>query len=351
MTKPQGSVLDRVLPNVIPSKIIVLAACIALTACGGGGGGGGGGDPLLAQNTCMTTPVSQALSGRLPGSGSYAAGSTLPKKGSVSIDVAGNFTYSPRGGLRGMDTFSYRVTSGGQSAEGVVTVLIDGAVRIMPLGDSITAGVSGNLALNQQVGYRRKLYNDLDAISGKYAIDFVGRRNVEGSATNIPDRDHEGNPGWCDDNNPSCTVSGGQTLDDNITTILNSNPPDLILLHIGTNHFDTNASGMNSVLDKISLWARTNYPVTVFLARIIPTVDGTLDVNTFNDNVQNVAGNRSDVRIIIVDQQGALRTGDPNRADPGLMADNLHPNQTGYERMADRWRASITASGAVPSCP
>jgi hypothetical protein len=345
------------------SLLALLLGCAILAGCGGGGGGGGG---PTASNVCHSTPPGQTLNGTLPGNGNrltYAAGSLAPAKGRVTIDVAGNFSYVPETGLpsgdgraRGMDSFSYRATDeNGAQTEGVVTVLINGSVRIMPLGDSITTGVSGALAQNLQVGYRRKLYDDLEAASDGYGIDFVGSRNAEGAAATpaLPDRDHEGHPGWCDDNNPSCAVSGGQTVDGSITSILNGNPPDIVLLHIGTNEFSTDSSGVNSILNKISAWAQANYSVHVFLARIIPTTNGSLAVNAYNDNVQAIAGDRPGVRVFMVDQQSELRLAgdpDPNRADPALMADNLHPNQAGYERMAGRWRSQLSASGVLPAC-
>lgn len=362
---------------------VVLSGCFALAACGGGGGNGTNPPPpppppppgpLVATNICTSTPAGQTLIGALPGSGNgatYVAGSVSPVKGSVTIDVAGNYLYIPRTNLpsgdgkpRGVDKFSYRLTDHGQTSEALVSVLIDGSVRIMPIGDSITAGVSGagspnELPVNQQVSYRRKLFNDLEAMSSNYGINFVGSLNAEGSAANPPlaDRDHEGHPGWCDDNNPSCNVSGGQTVDGNITNILNTNPPDLILLHIGTNEFSTDAGGVNSILNKINAWASTNYPVTVFLARIIPSSDGHLDVNAFNNNVQAIADDRLNAKIFMVDQQSELHNpGDPNpnKADPTLIAttavDTLHPNQAGYERMAGRWKADIGAAGVLPTC-
>ena len=77
------------------------------------------------------------------------------------------------------------------------------------------------------------------------------------------------------------------------------------------------------------------------------------ELNTFNNNVQTIAGNRSHARIFTVDQQSQLRlSGDPNpnKADPALMIDNLHPNQAGYDQMADRWHEDIVASGVLPDC-
>ena len=49
---------------------------------------------------------------------------------------------------------------------------------------------------------------------------------------------------------------------------------------------------------------------------------------------------RTGDNIVIVDQQGALV--------PGDMFDNLHPTQTGYEKMADGWFADLTDSMTGP---
>jgi len=32
------------------------------------------------------------------------------------------------------------------------------------------------------------------------------------------------------------------------------------------------------------------------------------------------------------------------------IADNLHPNQDGYNKMADRWRSDILNAGVLPTC-
>lgn len=355
----------------------VLSTSLTLLACGGGGGGddgGGGGSGGGGRNFCAATPTNQTLTGTLPGGGAgarFSSGGTLPTKAaSFSIDVAGNYSYTPKSGVRGMDKFSYLVTNGNGTSEGVVTVLIDGSVRVMPLGDSITTGVSEgsptNIPPEQQVGYRRKLFNDLEALSGGYTVNFVGSLNSQGGLANPPlaDRDHEGHPGWCDGNRGpgtgrSCTIPGAQAIDVNIRAFLDNNPADLILLHIGTNDLTPNdPSGVAKILDNISSWAQTpsNYPVKVFLARIIPSTNGSLDVETFNNNVQAIANSpRPGIEVRIVDQQAELRQpgAGPNFANPALMAmgaDTLHPNQTGYDRMANRWKNDIVASGVLPSC-
>lgn len=338
---------------------MALPAALALSACGGGDGSGANtpqpGVPV-ASNGCDYAGLNQRLSARLRGSDADGRPLTYrivddPTRGSVTLTdpLRGDFTYTPNTDARGTDSFTFLVNNG-RSDSAPATHRIVYIPRIMPLGDSITEGVTTpNPPASQRVSYRKKLYDDLTAAS--FRVDFVGSRS-NGSAAGLADSDHEGNPGWCDDNSPTCSVSGGQTVDGNIARILDESLPDVILLHIGTNHFSPNASGVNSILDKISAWGQGHHRVSVFLARIIPTVDGSLDVNTYNDNVQAVAGSRAGAEILTVDQQAELRiAGDPNRADPALMGDNLHPNQTGYDRMAARWRDRILASGVLPRCP
>jgi len=33
------------------------------------------------------------------------------------------------------------------------------------------------------------------------------------------------------------------------------------------------------------------------------------------------------------------------------MGDNLHPNQTGYDKMADKWKADLVNAAILPTCP
>lgn len=340
------------------SNITLLAlGALALAGCGGGNGGGGGSSPSLVANTaCDYTDINQSLSGQLTGNDAQGRRLTFsivdnPGKGSVTLTdpLTGQFVYTPNSNARGTDSFSFRVHNG-QSYSQPATFRVVYIPRVMPLGDSITEGLTGTgmPAASQRISYRKKLYEELQAAG--FQFDFVGSLS-NGAGAGLADADHEGHAGWCDDNTPACNVSGGQSVEGNITSVLNNSPPDAILLHIGTNHFDTNASGVASILDRISLWAQSNHPVSVFLARIIPARDGSLDVTTFNNNVQAVAGNRPGVSVHVVDQQSALRSGgNANAADAALMSDNLHPNTAGYERMAARWRDDIVGSGLIPSC-
>jgi lysophospholipase L1-like esterase len=265
-----------------------------------------------------------------------------------------------------MDKFTFMATDQlGQQSTGTVTVLIDGAVRLMPLGDSITAGVFTTTSPPdaEMVGYRRQLFNDLEALNPNYAVNFVGgASNGLSAGPPIVDPDHEGHPGYCDGTLSPSTTKG--TIAANVVGWLDANPADIILLHIGTNCFDTSAVDVEAILDNIETWESTHYPITVFVARILRDVNSPfLDVQTFNNNVETMIAGRTNVRYVLVNQQtGAglnytigAADGSPTGPD---MADDLHPNQDGYDKMAAKWLSELTNPANVgpkfiglPQCP
>jgi lysophospholipase L1-like esterase len=335
--------------------------------------------PPVANNACVSTPVNTSVTGQLSatdpeGQSLMYSLVTQADKGSVNLDISGNFAYTPNSpDFRGLDKFTYSVTdTEGLTSTGSVWVLIDGAVRIMPLGDSITFGVYtiSSPPDGEAIGYRKKLYESLEAISPAYAVNFVGGSSNGSSASPpIVDPDHEGHPGFCagpNGNNPTvCTgTNGDKNLADNVIAWLNANPADVILLHIGTNAFTTNESDVQLLLDRIETWQASHYPITVFVARIVQDVNAPfLDVQTFNDNVTTMIGGRTNVRYILVNQQtGAslnYSIGAPDGSPTGPdMADDLHPNQDGYEKMAAKWLSELTNPVNVgpkfiglPQCP
>jgi VCBS repeat-containing protein len=312
--------------------------------------------------TPINTPVSGALSATDPEGQpvTYALGAQ-GGKGTVNIDVNGNYSYTPNSSsFRGMDKFTYTVTDSlGAQTTGTATVLIDGKVRIMPLGDSITAGsfsLPGSPD-SAQVGYRRKLYIELEDLSSSYGVDFVG----SGSSGSVDhDKDHEGHGGYCA---TGCTTYG--VIDTNIVGWLNANPADIVLLHIGITDInergDTSATGVTNILNAIDTWEAANHPVTVLLAKIIddvPNYQTELNVTAYNNNLVNMLAGRPNDRVIMVDMRdgaGILY----GSGSPGPdMFDNVHPNLTGYEKMAAKWLTELTNPANVgskypglPQCP
>jgi lysophospholipase L1-like esterase len=340
----------------------------------------------VASNACVTTPANTPVTGQLTATDpegqplTYSL-VTQAGKGAVNLDISGNFAYTPNNpNLRGLDKFTYQVTdTSGLTSTGSVWVVIDGAIRIMPVGDSITAGYPGFFVTEDYwVSFRRKLFNDLSALytSTPFGINFVGTVTNLGASAVPPlaDRDNEGHSGWRDDEiaNGTTDATRQQSCSTlyplsacNIAGWLDVTQPDVVLLHIGTNGINsgggTSSADVAAILDKIQTWETANSsPVTVMLARIIGSPDATTNANvtTFNNNVAAMAQTRinNGDKIVIVNQQtGASLTYQLGAADGSSsgpdMGDNLHPNQDGYEKMADKWKADLISSGTLPSCP
>ena len=209
-----------------------------------------------------------------------------------------------------------------------------GPIRIMPLGDSITYGTNST----GTVGYRRPLYQSL--VGAGYSVDFVGSQ-TDGSPADF-DRNHEGHRGWRADQ-----------IRDNITGWLNSTPADVVLLHIGTNDISQNqgatgtAAEIGQILDRIDTWETTHNQVWVVLARIINRNDSRSGITTtLNGLIQDLADTRiaGGDRIVVVNMESAL-------SYPGDLADTVHPNDTGYGKMAAVWFAELETLLALLSNP
>ncbi|MEV4136514.1 GDSL-type esterase/lipase family protein [Dactylosporangium sp. NPDC049742] len=189
-------------------------------------------------------------------------------------------------------------------------------VKVMPLGDSITWGEGSPTTSS----YRAPLYSRLVANAG-YNIDFVGSQR----SGSLPDTDNEGHSGWRIDQ-IAASANGW----------LATYQPDVILLHIGTNDMNQNyqvataPQRLGSLIDQI-LAARPT--ATVLVAKIVPALDATIQarINTFNAAVPGIVSARG-ARARLVDLS-TLAASDLN--------DTLHPNDSGYAKMAARWYTAL----------
>jgi len=199
-------------------------------------------------------------------------------------------------------------------------------ITIMPLGDSITRG-SQSTGVN---GYRSDLKDLL--VSSGYNVDFVGSLH-DGT---FDDRQHEGHSGFL-------------VNQLNVYGYMTNNPSHIILLHIGTNNITpdglyTTPNEVADLLDEIDNWETdNNKTVIVILAEIINrpghTCPNSSETTTFNNNVKAMALNRINDpvqpdRIVIVDME--CSAGLNYNTD---IADTVHPNDNGYEKMAAKWFA------------
>lgn len=198
----------------------------------------------------------------------------------------------------------------------------NGGVRVMPLGDSITDG------FNVPGGYRIELWQRFT--SGGYRIDFVGSQ-FNGPAS-LGDHDHQGHSGW--------TIA---QIDANVVNWLRATNPRTVLLHIGTNDMYGDTSGAPSrlatLVDRIT---NTAPNADVFVATIIPKSGADNQVRGYNNAIPQIVQSRAAAgkRVHLVDMYRALTLSD--------LADGVHPNATGYRKMADAWFAALrTVPGSI----
>jgi len=323
--------------------------------------------PVPSAAVCITTPREKPVTGRLPcpknGNGRCKNFRISKKqngsKGSAAVTDSknGRFVYMPQGTVWGVDTFRYFtddvVTGNRYSATAVVLI----SPRLMPLGDSITTGITSSNSRNPSiiVGYRKPLYDAL--LAAGYPVDFVGSQKDGYTLSNF-DAEHEGHPGWSafemlfgtsyiDKQDPKCPTCS-------IIDWLNAKKPDIILLHIGTNNFTTSITDVAAILNAINHWATSpdGNPIAVFLAQIINRRPYQLvDVLAYNRNLSALVHQRKRVGVgpstFLVNQESALMYPTDLLADPA----GLHPNTNGYAKMADRWFAKLTGSGLMLRCP
>lgn len=210
------------------------------------------------------------------------------------------------------------VAVGALVAPAVPAAAEQSTVRVMALGDSITAGVGDPT----RSGYRITLQGLLR--NAGVRVDMVGGR-VDGRCC---DRDHEGHPGWT-----------AAQVRDQVQGWARTYAPDVVLLHIGTNDISRNTPARTIALRVTAIVRaiRRARPLThVFVARIIGTRIAELNRRTaaFNALLPGVVA-AAGARVYLVDM-----------ADVGgaLLADSRHPTRAGYEVMAARWYEGLRAN-------
>lgn len=222
-------------------------------------------------------------------------------------------------------------------------------LKIMPMGNSITYDENsfdeGDNIRDEdyRISYRYKLFLLLNEAG--LSFDLTG--SEEGGYYYFQDPEADdcaGFPGINDRQLAVLIATGyNQRTDIQVTPgpYLDSYPADIILLHIGTNDLDESPDDVEDILNNI----RASDPdVIVLVARIINRAYNSSPLTTlFNDNVQAMVTARNDPRIISVNMETGAGI---NYATD--MIDNLHPNNTGYEKMAAKWFQVITNLNAPP---
>ena len=188
--------------------------------------------------------------------------------------------------------------------------------RIMPAGDSITAGGKGFPV------YRQPLWEKLAAAG--YLVEYTGSLKSDSRLGLLA---HEGHGG-----------KNVEFLASVIGEAFRKTPADILLLHAGHNHFDHEKPipGILAATESIVRTCREINPgVTVLVAQVIPA--GKLPKYAYlpdlNRELAALAARLDSPasRVVAVDQE----TGFNVEAD--TIADRVHPNAAGAEKMAQRW--------------
>ena len=204
-----------------------------------------------------------------------------------------------------------------------------GGLRIMALGDSITRG-SDSPTTGGYRGPLDQLFN-----SAGQNVDFVGALGA-GTGGNIPDPQHEG-------------VSGRTALEliSQVTSIVNANHPDAVLLMIGTNDIinlgasaDVTVSRIVSVVNNIHA---VDSSIHVLVAGLLPTSQP--------EGGQIAPANAGLIRAIdSLEAQGrAVSFVDTSAITLADLSDGVHPSAAGHAELAGIWFDAIQDEVPHPS--
>ncbi|PGH27096.1 hypothetical protein AJ80_01283 [Polytolypa hystricis UAMH7299] len=199
-------------------------------------------------------------------------------------------------------------------------VLAQGSLRYMPFGDSIT-----------ELGcWRAEVWQKLQEAGGP-AIDFVGSMNSQTQCSGLNyDRNHEGHAGF-----QAVNIANQNQL----VNWLQSNPADIITMHLGTNDV-LNGRSTNDIIasfDKMVDQMRASNPrMRIIVAQIIPLPFTDQLVRDLNVAIPAWAQSKNiaESPIWVIDQYEGFSSSD-------LGGDGIHPNAAGDTKIANKFFPAI----------
>ncbi|HEV2634856.1 MAG TPA: ricin-type beta-trefoil lectin domain protein [Actinocrinis sp.] len=192
-------------------------------------------------------------------------------------------------------------------------------LRLEPLGDSITFGTASSTGN----GYRQPLWN---ALTGEgYALNFVGSV----SSGTMADDHNEGHPGLRIDQ-----ISG--LTDSSLATY----KPNIITLMAGTNDMvqnfqeSTAPNRLSSLIDQI---LADDPSATLLVANLIIGTNSNIAAGepAYNATIPGIVQSKQTAgKHVVFVNMSALTASD-------LAPDGIHPNDTGYQLMANAWNTGV----------
>lgn len=197
-------------------------------------------------------------------------------------------------------------------------------LRVMPLGDSITWGVGSSTGN----GYRGPLWDKLAADG--HPLDFVG--TLRGGSMSDPD--NEGHSGYRIDQIAALADAS-----------LTRYRPNVVTLEIGTNDLNGNYQPSTATARLKSLVNQITAAVpdaTVLVASLVVSTSGT-------EEQYRAAYNQAIPQIVSEAQAAGKHVAyvDMSSLTTADLADTLHPNDMGYQKMADAFHRGIQAADSA----
>jgi len=192
-------------------------------------------------------------------------------------------------------------------------------LRIMALGNSSTVGVGSP----GTAGFR----GPLESLLARHGIAFVMVGSQQTGPPSVPDRHHEGHPGW--------TMAQMQPL---VAGWMRAQRPDVVLLQVGTNDLNSGVS------------ARTT---AARLDRLLDTIHGVSNAGVIVAGVWAPLRDHPRARADYQRLAAAVVARHERRGEamtfvdtstllgPGDLFDGLHPNRNGYRKIAAVWDGGI----------
>jgi lysophospholipase L1-like esterase len=207
-----------------------------------------------------------------------------------------------------------------QRRRAVTLVPVPQRPRVLPLGDSITSGIGSTT----RSGYRTELGERLTAAGVEY--DFVGTQHSgkaggTGEGRTAVDVDHEGHPGWRIDQ-----------IEDRVDAWMAAARPDVVLLDIGTNdHVQSyrTDSAPGRLADLIDRILEASPTVRVVVAKLL--------VCTGPERSRSIMAFNAAIGQIVADAGPRVTVANMSTISNRHTVDGLHPDDTGYRLMSDRW--------------
>lgn len=212
--------------------------------------------------------------------------------------------------------------------------------RIMPLGDSITFGAYG-AGLEGVGGYRTVLWRKLADVGAR--VDFVGSITEHAAELGLGSG-HDGHKSWRLDE-----------LATHVADWLGAHRPQLILLQAGTNDLiqgATEAQALERLETLVDRILKAAPEARLFVASLL----GVREPNDYGLALSKVAAFNAGISDLVRARAARAAVsyhdlcGLANFSAAAFAADGLHPNDVGYQSLADTWYA-VVGQYLTPALP